>query len=77
MPSYTSDQQQPSSLMKTTSWSQADTVSNTVAGFMVIFFPSCLILGIFLYKRYQAYRTTVLYQQIETLERLWRISPKQ
>jgi hypothetical protein len=60
------------------SLTQADiVVANTVAGLLVIIVPSCLILGTFLYKKYyRAYRAAVLLRQIETLERLWQISPK-
>lgn len=52
-------------------------VINTMFGLSAILIPSCIVLGAVLYKKYRAYRATLLYQQIETLERLWRISPKQ
>lgn len=52
-------------------------VINTIFGLSAILIPSCIVLGSVLYKKYRAYRATLLYQQIQTLERLWRISPKQ
>ena len=51
-------------------------VGNTLVGLLIILIPSCLILGIVLYKKHCAYRAAVLLQQIETLERLWQISPR-
>ena len=52
-------------------------VTNTIFGVTAILIPICIVLGAVLYKKYRAYRAAILYQQIETLERLWRISPKQ
>jgi hypothetical protein len=51
-------------------------IGNTLIGLLIILFPSCIILGIVLYKKHCAYRAAVLLQQIEALERLWRISPR-
>jgi len=57
--------------------SQVNFVGNTFMGLVVIVVPSCLFLGALLYKKYYpAYRAAVLRRQIETLERLWQISPK-
>ena len=57
--------------------SQVNPVGNTFIGLVVIVVPSCLILGTLLYKKYYpAYRAAVLRRQIETLERLWQLSPK-
>lgn len=56
---------------------QTDVVGNTAVSFLVIFFPSVLVLGVMLYKRYCANRTTVLERQIAALERMWQISSKQ
>jgi hypothetical protein len=58
-------------------FNQTDVVGNTVVGFLVVFFPSALVLAILLYKRYCASRTTVLERQIAALERMWQISSKQ
>jgi hypothetical protein len=38
------------------------------------FIPICLCVGIVVYDRYQSYRTAVLKQQIEMLERVWQRS---
>jgi hypothetical protein len=38
------------------------------------FLPICVCAGIFVYDRYQSYRTTTLKQQIEMLERVWQRS---
>jgi hypothetical protein len=59
------------------SFNQTDVVGNTVISFLVLLFPGALALGIILYKRYQANRTTDLDRQIAALERMWRISSKQ
>jgi hypothetical protein len=67
---------QPHKPIQTKTLNQADATGNTLAGFLVIFFPSCVVLGAILYKKYRANRVAVLQKQIETLERMWRISPK-
>lgn len=38
--------------------------------------PGGLALGLFLHDRYAGYRTAVLSAQIQTLERLWKHSPR-
>lgn len=75
MQRYSSDILQQS--VQPNSFHQTYALGNTVAGCLVIFFPSALVLGIVLYKRYRANSTTVLERQIEVLERMWRISSKQ
>lgn len=55
---------------------QTNAVGNTVAGILVIVVPLCIVLGAVLYKRHRTYRAAVLVQQIQTLERMWRISPR-
>ncbi|MCA1991658.1 MAG: hypothetical protein LDL41_06375 [Coleofasciculus sp. S288] len=76
MQSYSSSVRQSLPPMQQNCLNQANAVNNTLVGSFVIFLPSCLVLGAVLYKKYCTYRTTVLYQQIQTLEKLWRISPK-
>lgn len=52
-------------------------VSNTIGGFFVTFlFGSYILLGL-QYRRYRARRAAVLLQQIEMLERIWRMKPQQ
>jgi hypothetical protein len=56
---------------------QADILSNPVAGLLVIALPAYLVLGIILYKKcYRAYRTKALVHRIERLERMWQMSSK-
>ena len=55
---------------------QAVQVSNTVGGVFVTFlFSSYILLGL-QYRRYRAHRAAVLLQQIEMLERIWRMKPQ-
>jgi hypothetical protein len=55
---------------------QAVQVSNTVGGVFITFlFSSYILLGL-QYKRYRAHRAAVLLQQIEMLERIWRMKPQ-
>lgn len=42
--------------------------------FIFFILPLGICLGIFLYDRYYVYRTTVLKEQVEMLERLWQQS---
>ncbi len=48
--------------------------TNTIAGFILLIFACSSGLGLFLYKKYRTNRVTVLRQNIEALERLWRTS---
>lgn len=55
---------------------QADVSGNTVAGVLLIIIPLSIVLGAVLYKKFRPkHRATLLLEQIETLERMWRISP--
>lgn len=59
--------------------SQANIANNTATGLgiLLLTIPVCLVLGNYFYKRhYRAYRAKVRLQQIEYLEKLWRISPR-
>ncbi|MBD1927738.1 hypothetical protein H6F74_16020 [Trichocoleus sp. FACHB-90] len=54
---------------------QADVSGNTVAGVLLIVIPLSIVLGAVLYKKFRPkHRATLLLEQIETLERSWRIS---
>jgi hypothetical protein len=77
MQSYSSYESQPLPPVNSNSLSPGTAVGNTVISYLLILFPICLVLGAVLQKRYRTYRTTVLCQQIEMLERLWRISSNQ
>ncbi len=62
------------------SLTQADVVGSAIAGLLVILLPSCLVLGAVLYRKRKsshAYHMAVRLRQIQTLERMWQISPKQ
>lgn len=51
--------------------------SNTVGGLFVTFlFIGYIFVGL-QYRKYRAHRATVLLQQIETLERIWKMKPQQ
>ena len=52
---------------------QADVTGNALIGLLVIICPSMLILGVILYRKH---RTAVRLQQIQTLEKLWRVRSK-
>ena len=56
---------------------QADVSGNTVAGVLLIVIPLTIILGSVLYKKFRPkHRGTLLLEQIEILERIWRIRPE-
>lgn len=48
--------------------------TNTIVGFILLIFACSSGLGLFLYKKYRTNRATVLCQNIEALERLWKTS---
>lgn len=73
---YGSHLSQPSNPIQQNSLNQANASCNTILGSSIILLPICIVLGGVLHRRYRAYRAAVLCQQIETLERLWRMSPK-
>ena len=52
---------------------QTEGTDTSLLGLFVLFSPSMLILGVVLYRKYL---TMVRRQQIETLEKLWRMNPK-
>ncbi len=55
---------------------QTAQVSNTVGGLFVIFvLISYIVLGL-QYRKYRVHRAAVLLQQIETLERIWKMKPQ-
>jgi hypothetical protein len=57
--------------------SQTAELNNTAGGLFVTFlFTSYVLVGL-QYRKYRAHRATVLLQQIETLERIWRMKPQQ
>ncbi|HEY9673419.1 MAG TPA: hypothetical protein V6D11_18390 [Waterburya sp.] len=54
---------------------QTDQVSNTVGGLAVTFvFMTYILIGL-MYRRRRAHRAAILVQQIETLERIWKMEP--
>lgn len=55
---------------------QTNTTGIVLEGILVVSLVCNLTLGIFLYKRYRAYRTATLKLQVAALERLWKISPE-
>ena len=56
---------------------QADVSGNTVAGVLLIVIRLTIILGSVLYKKFRPkHRATLLLEQIEILERIWRIRPE-
>jgi len=58
------------------SFNQTNAVGNTVTGVLVIILPICLVLGAFLGRRsYRTHRAKVLRRQVESLEKMWQISP--
>jgi hypothetical protein len=56
---------------------QQHTIANMILGFSYLVLPCGLALGIFLYDKYFIYRSAVLNEQIEFLERLWKQSTEQ
>ena len=69
--SHTTESSQQSSVGQTAQ------VSNTVEGLFVIFvLISYIVLGL-QYRKYRVHRAAILLQQIETLERIWKMKPQQ
>jgi hypothetical protein len=57
--------------------SQTAELSNTAGGLFVTFlFTSYVLVGL-QYRKYRVHRAAVLLQQIETLERIWKMKPQQ
>ncbi len=56
---------------------QINQVSNTVGGlFVTVLFISYILVGL-QYRKHRAHRAAILLQQIETLERIWKMKPQQ
>ncbi len=51
-------------------------ISNVLLGFLYFVLPVGLGLGIFLHDKYYAYRSNLVKEQIDLLERLWKQSPQ-
>lgn len=62
---------------QTNSVSQTSEVSNTVGGLFVTFVFIAYILAGLQYRKHRVHRATVLVQQIEMLERIWKMKPQQ
>jgi hypothetical protein len=73
MKRYSYNMQQPLPSVQTNSSNQTVAVGNTLLGFGAILLFSSLVLGAVLYKRHRTYRARVLCQEIEMLERIWRL----
>lgn len=75
--SYSHQPPSPQSV-QVNSVNQADTIAigNAITTFLLFFLPICLIVGAVVQKKYHTHRAAVLRRQIETLEMMWRISPK-
>jgi hypothetical protein len=69
--SQTTNFSQPSSV------EQMAQVNNTVGGVVVILLLLSYILVGLQYRKYRVRRATALLQQIETLERIWKMNPRQ
>lgn len=54
---------------------QTNSTGDTFLGLFGISLLGCLVLGAVLYRKHRDRRAVVLRQQIEMLEKLWRISP--
>ncbi|MCA1991274.1 MAG: hypothetical protein LDL41_04390 [Coleofasciculus sp. S288] len=76
MQRYSYSMPQPLSTVQQNSLNQAVVVGNTLLGSLAILLFSGLVLGAILRKRYRTYRASTLCQQIETLERMWRLPSK-
>jgi multidrug efflux pump subunit AcrB len=69
--SHTTESSQQSSVGQTAQ------VSNTVGGlFVIVVFISYIVVGL-QYRKYRVHRAAVLLQQLETLERIWKMKPQQ
>lgn len=73
----TSQTTNSSQLIAAEQTAQVNNNSNTVGGLFVTFlFIGYIFVGL-QYRKYRAHRATVLLQQIETLERIWKMKPQQ
>lgn len=62
---------------QTSSVSKTSEVSNTVGGLFVTFVFIAYILAGLQYRKHRVHRATLLVQQIEMLERIWKMKPQQ
>ncbi|MFB8788941.1 MAG: hypothetical protein U7123_08845 [Potamolinea sp.] len=62
---------------QTNSVSKTSEVSNTVGGLFVTFVFIAYILAGLKYRKHRVHRTVLLVQQIEMLERIWKMKPQQ
>jgi hypothetical protein len=69
--SQTNNLSQPSSV------AESPQLNNTVGGVFVTFLFLGYVLAGLQYRRYRARRAATLLQQIETLERIWRMKPQE
>lgn len=68
---------QTSSTAQSRSAEQTIQASNTIGGvFVTVLFTSYIVVGL-QYRKHRTRRATLLLQQIETLERIWRMKPQQ
>ena len=65
--------EQPLPTTQYRSVNQNDVVSGSLIGFVVIICPIVIVLGVVCCRKYRA---TVKRQQVETLEKLWRVRCK-
>lgn len=78
MPQSYSSSSQTSQPVQHNSPSAANIAGYTVSALLLLAVPVSVVLGIYFYKSYyRAYRAALRIRQIEYLERLWQISPKQ
>lgn len=61
----------------TNSVSKTSEVSNTVGGLFVTFVFIAYILAGLQYRKHRVHRAALLVQQIEMLERIWKMKPQQ
>ena len=69
--SQTKNLSQPSAV------AESSQLNNTVGGVFVAFLFIGYVLAGLQYRRYRARRAAILLQQIETLERIWRMKPQE
>lgn len=70
---HTSQKEQALHPTQQNSVNPADITGNTFICLLVIICPILIVLGVVLYRQYHA---IIRYQQIDTLEKLWRVRSK-
>ena len=68
---------QTQNLNQPSSVAESSQLNNTVGGVFVTFLFLGYVLAGLQYRRYRAHRAAILLQQIETLERIWRMKPQE